>query len=486
MHPANAVRHQKRKCRSLGGSRKPVLHGHHAPGDSIKPFGKQLLWYAARVVTHPVCQNSGILALLAARRYQRDDIDRIENQLQRWGTLTMRPLASGLFPAAATATSVSGYGNVWVRDNIHVAYAHHLQGKSEVAALTVRVIFEFFWKHRQRFDAIIAGEADPNDAMLRPHVRFDGESLTELAHEPWPHAQNDALGYALWLCSLLLTAGTLKLDRPVVEMLRRFPRYFEAIRYWEDEDSGHWEETRKRSASSIGTVVAGLEALVALARDPAGALRTAGFDPSIIELASGLAHQGRVALLGILPRECVQLSLRKNRRYDAALLFLVHPLNVVAAPLADLIIADVDRYLSGPHGIRRYLGDSYWAPDYDQRMPEQELTRDYSNDVAMRDTLLERIGDEAQWCIFDPVLSAYFGRCYRETRGQEYLDRQVHHFERALAQITADWRCPELYYSKQGTYVPNPHTPLLWTQANLLTALSAMKASSVVANPANA
>jgi len=429
---------------------------------------------------HPICQNPGISGLFADRPYEREDVDQIENQLQRQDTLTMHPLASGLFPAAATAQSTSGYGNVWVRDNVHVAYAHHLQGQSHVAGRTVRAIFEFFWKHRQRFDAIITGETDPNDVMQRPHIRFDGQFLTELAHEQWPHAQNDALGYALWLGCQLVRDGALRLDNTVVEMLALFPRYFAAIRYWEDEDSGHWEETRKCSASSIGTVVAGLEALAALALDPSCALLAAGFDPSVIELVSRLVQQGRMALHRILPSECGQLSPQKNRRYDAALLFLIHPLNVVTGPLSDLILADVDRFLSGPKGIRRYLGDSYWAPDYDQRMPEQELTRDYSNDVATRDTLLGRIGDEAQWCIFDPVLSAYYGRRYSETRAQGDLDRQVHHFERSLAQITVDWRCPELYYLKHGEYVPNPQTPLLWTQANLSTALVAMRASAVV------
>ena len=39
------------------------------------------------------------------------------------------------------------------------------------------------------------------------------------------------------------------------------PLYFQAIRYWQDEDSGHWEERRKIEASSIGAVVAGLREL---------------------------------------------------------------------------------------------------------------------------------------------------------------------------------------------------------------------------------
>jgi hypothetical protein len=439
------------------------------------------LWYSAPVVTGIVWQNSEIETLRPKGPYRHEDVVRIEGELEKRGTLAMRPLPSGLFPAAITTASRSGYGNVWVRDNVYVAYAHHLRGMSDVAAHTVRAIFEFFWRHRQRFDAIISGDVDPNDVAKRPHIRFDGTSLTELPQEHWPHAQNDALGYALWLCSKLAAAGAIELDRPVTEMLALFPRYFAAIRYWEDEDSGHWEETRKREASSIGTVVAGLEALIALADGPSDALRATGFDLRLINMASDLVRAGRVALDAILPSECIQISPQQNRRYDAALLFLIYPLEVVAAQRTDQILSDTDRFLIGRNGVRRYLGDSYWAPDYDEHLAEEDRTRDFSNDMASRDELLERIGDEAQWCIFDPIISAHYGRCYLESRSTADLDRQIHHFERTLAQITPAWRCPELYYLKHRVYVPNPHTPLLWTQSNLWMALVALHASMAAA-----
>src|SRR5262249_26983261 len=109
-----------------------------------------------------------------------------------------------------------------------------------------------------RFEAIVSGAVDPDDVMRRPHVRFDGERIAEIAGQKWAHAQNDALGYFLWLCSKLGAAGAMTLDEQGARTLALFPAYFRAIRYWQDEDSGHWEEVRKREASSIGTVVAGL------------------------------------------------------------------------------------------------------------------------------------------------------------------------------------------------------------------------------------
>ena len=411
-------------------------------------------------------------------RLGRGVLENIEQALGQHGTLSMRSLSSGLFPAAAIESlpAASGYRHVWVRDNVYVAYAHLVRGQTEVASRAMRAVFDFFWKSRHRFEAVIEHGVKAENVMARPHIRFDGETGEELP-ERWSHAQNDALGYALWLFARLAASGAIAIDDRWGSLLTFFPRYFGAIRYWQDEDSGHWEEVRRRSASSIGTVVAGLGALLALARGQADALRAAGFGSRFVDLTADLLLRGHAALGEILPGECVQLSPQQNRRYDAALLFLIHPLGVVGSPRAELILSDIQRFLTSDHGIRRYLGDSYWAPDYDAVLSPEEQTSDYSENMAARDVLLDRIGHEAEWCIFDPILSAHYGARYRDTSSAHDLALQEHHLRRSLAQITPSWRCPELYYRKNGKYVANPHTPLLWTQANLVVALSAMRES---------
>jgi phosphorylase kinase alpha/beta subunit len=425
--------------------------------------------------------NSELKALIPKGSYGFKDIGRIEKALKTHRTLSMRPFASGLFPAAALPANrakQTGYGRAWVRDNVFVAYAYELQGKPDVAARTARALFDYFWAHRQRFETIIAGEADPNDVMQRPQIRFDGRTLRELP-EPWPHAQNDALGYALWLFSRLAARGLTTLDAQACQTLGLFPRYFDAIRYWRDEDSGHWEETRKVSASSIGTVVAGREALLSLSEERGPDLRSGGFDLRLLDLTGALIRHGRGALADILPSECVQRSPRQRRCYDAALLFLVYPLEVVSGSDAESILFDINRFLTGEIGVRRYLGDSYWAPDYDEHLRVLEQTRDYSEDVAARDRLLDQVGHEAQWCVFDPILSAAYGRRYRKGGAESDLRSQILHFHRSLAQVTKQWQCPELYYRRRGAYAANPHTPLLWTQANLAVALAELRASAI-------
>ena len=95
------------------------------------------------------------------------------------------------------------------------------------------------------------------DPMKRPHVRFDALKIKEITQK-WPHAQNDAIGYFIWLFSKMGKEGVIEIKETEIQTLVDVVRYLNAIEYWQDQDSGHWEEVRKVSASSIGTVVAGL------------------------------------------------------------------------------------------------------------------------------------------------------------------------------------------------------------------------------------
>ena len=240
---------------------------------------------------------------------------RIAEELGRRGTLTLKALATGLFPAALVdASAAPGYENVWVRDNVFVAYSRLVCGQPHVAVQAARSLMAFFEKSRPRFEAIIAGAVDPDDVMMRPHVRFDGERIEEITSQQWAHAQNDALGYFLWLCSRLGNAGTITLDEQWARTLALFPPYFGAIRYWQDEDSGHWEEGRKRAASSIGTVVAGLQGLLGLVASERRVFRAAGLGARFETAISDLVEEGVRALEGILPGECAQVSPLQNRR----------------------------------------------------------------------------------------------------------------------------------------------------------------------------
>ena len=429
----------------------------------------------------PHFHNSGLEAKVA-KCQTAADFERLREGLKRAGAFDFPCHPTGLYPAVGTGSlreATSGYTNVWVRDNIHVAYALLRDGQTKRARRVACQLARYFRAHSRRFRQGILRPSLFRDPMQRPHIRFDGSTLKELPVE-WSHAQNDAMGYFLWFYCLLIDEGvipTAEVDRGLLSL---FVLFFKSIRYWQDEDSGHWEEIRKVAASSIGTVVAALERLERLMVQETLALRKERGLPRVdIQMVRRLKRQGETALNGILPAECLQSHGQKRRRYDAATLFLIYPLQVVDAKSADAIMDSVRGHLQGAIGIKRYLRDSYWAADFRGRVLECERTVDYSCDLTKRDTLHRHVR-EAQWCIFDPIVSIIYGRRFRQTGRARDRKCQRHYLLRSLAQLTDDrgdylpLRCPELYFLEGGRFVPNDHTPLLWTQAHLLSALHEM------------
>ena len=409
----------------------------------------------------------------------RDPLDaarlgRIRELLDDWNTLEIPRLASGLVSAVhgAGANEVSGYDAVWLRDTVHVAHALWRTGDADGAVAMLDALLRFQHETIARFDAILDGTADPEDPQRRPHVRFDGNALAEI-DMPWAHAQNDALAYVLWLAASMWTAGAWSPDDDAREVLVRVPLYFEAIDFVNDRDSGHWEEERRRTASSIGTVVAGLEALARAleVHDVEWACAHGRVDVPALRSASARGH---AVLDELLPFESPPA-----RRADAATLFLIEPLGVIGGAVAADVIATVERDLLGPYGIRRYEGDSYWCADYRTLLAPETRSTDYSHTTEMRDQLLKP-GTEAQWCIFDPVLATWHVRRYQRTRAAVHREKADWHLRRALGQITGpgEWcgagLTTEAYFlasSDEGVWRPNDQTPLAWTQATLALAL---------------
>lgn len=425
-------------------------------------------------------QNS-ILSALIKPSYTLLDLGPIERFFNQHGTLNFILKQNGLYAALTTdqTESVSGYTYTWIRDAIMITNYQCEIGDFAVACKTVSTLRDYFENHRSRFVEIIEGRADKNDPMQRPHIRFIGDTLEEIDQQ-WAHAENDALGYALWMAFHLANQGLHELTVEDCQVYALFPFYFQAIEYWHDPDSGHWEEARKIESSSIGVVVAALQEMHRFIQNhPSIHFEYDGKVVSANQL-DALISQGKAQLDKFLPYESPP-----ERMADAALLFLIYPLEVVTEAQAEAILELVLHDLQGEYGIKRYLGDSYWCADYKKFLKEEERTVDFSDDMGRRDRLL-RPGSEAQWCIFDPIVSVIYAKKYLRTGDAEALKRQTHFFNRSLAQITAEdfpvgsGKCPESYYiedSNRGAYVPNDIVPLGWTQANLGIAYEYMKRS---------
>jgi Glycosyl hydrolases family 15 len=398
----------------------------------------------------------------------KDQLPALREKLESSGTLAVRPNRHGIYPASASQGqgAPSGYQNAWLRDNAMVAFAKWECGDPESAWKTARGLGAFLATQVPRMERIIEKPKRKEDPGARPHVRFDGAALKEI-DEPWAHAQNDALGYAAWLRFRLANLAGFALEDSEREMYGLLPAYFRAIQYWKDPDSGAWEESLKVNSSSIGAVMAALTEMSKYRRagNPLPGLKE--------ERLSELIFRGRRTLDEQLPFEAPP-----ERKTDAALLFLIYPTGMVTDEAAKrLIVSLVRARLAGPFGVRRYIGDSYFCQDFERWFPPGVRSAALGSRPEVRDEFLAP-GCEAQWCLFDPLLSVIYGADYRERGREEWLALQLEHANRAISQLDERARCPELYFLKQGRYVPNEHTPLTWTQANLATALAYLERSA--------
>mmetsp|Transcript_92424 Transcript_92424/g.266854 ORF Transcript_92424/g.266854 Transcript_92424/m.266854 type:complete len:640 (+) Transcript_92424:92-2011(+) len=380
--------------------------------------------------------------------------------------------------------ALANLGNVSVRDCMFLAFSLHEDGGdghgSAQAAAIVNTVAKFFLKTAARFDDVIGGGADPRDPMSRPHMRFNGQRLEELG-EYCNHKQNDALGYFIWLRCKLCVEDQMPMTGDHLRLLGLMLEYLLKIEYWRDEDAGHWEEGASVSSSSIGPVVAGVQQLQKLLKKYPGMMvpcRDGTLD--VIE------QKGKEALDATLPVECAQAG--KERGVDAALLFLVYPLRVVSSDMAATIVNKVQEELLGHIGVRRFNGDSKWCKNFTALYGPEAGTRAWTDeDIAERDKQVVP-GEEAQWCIFDPILSAIYGERYVESRDFEDLQRQQLHFFRSLAHVTGpnsssgQWQCPECYSLRDGQWIPSNTGTSMWTQANLHLALHHMDCSLLISH----
>jgi len=428
-----------------------------------------------------IIQNE-IIRKFVKEEYTLQDIYNLKRLLITENTFVFPRLPNFLFPAAIIdkSTKYTGYQHVWVRDNIFIALSHYINGDKNTAINNVVSIMRYFSKYKYRFEDIINRKINKTKINKRPNIRFNGVKLSEIKKKKWSQAQNDALGYFLWFYCKLVNEGSIIPTLDDIEMLFLFPSYFKTIEFWKDEDNGHWEEEPKIESSSIGTVVAGLRLLLFLIQNVNNGQKY--FDGDINEkegLIVELIEKGLTALNQILPFECITVENNKRRDYDSALLFLIYPLNVITEKNSDLIIENIENHLKGKYGIKRFLGDTFWPPDSKKNVDFKLRTSDYSQNKDIRDKFFQK-DKEAQWCLFDPIMSIIFGNKFLINKQINDLNKQIHYFNRSLGQITGNdfrvsFKCPELYYLEDGKYVPNDATPLLWTQANLLIAFKKME-----------
>ncbi len=381
------------------------------------------------------------------------------------------------------------YDAVWVRDSMWAYLALRLHEKNEAKRVLDGMMRYFASRAQlQRLHAVIGNPSLAKDAMKVLHIRFDSRSETmddvRVNGEPqrWNHKQNDAVGF-FYACAVeALDAGELHPDANEWEVLTRLPEYFEAIRFWEMEDAGAWEEIERVNTSSIALVTWSLETA---AKSPA--LR-AKLDGARLKRLVDLGYE---RIFRQLPFESPlhPKTGAKYREADAALLNVIYParLSRITREHGAAILRTIQP-LIGEKGIARYLGDSYQSGNYWLAPPaagvEDERTADFSAEEDFQRRTDRMIpGTEAQW-FFDSWVSKVCGMLGMR-------DEQEKFFNRAVGQLTSGetgadgkpvpaFALPESWNTivedGKKRFAPSPITPLNWAKCSLLLALDELRA----------
>lgn len=426
--------------------------------------------------------------------------EEVREFLEEYHALDFRQYATGLFPACELSPEVAmatGMDKAWLRDNAHIAHAHLEAGDLETAGRVGLSMLQILKNNSDRISGINDGSIDTLDRTQRITVRVVGDSLE---NDTEPRVQNDSVGYALWFIGRCVEEGALSdPTQEDLEILASTVQYLQTVEYWQDPEEGHWEEDMRIQASSIGVAVAGIQATKQV-------FDSAGYDHGLdIET---LMQKGRDVIDDFIRRGIASISPNLKepiklaeyefddsvRQVDASMLFLVEPLNILTDEQKEIIVSAIETTLKGDIGFNRYEGDTYYGLGQSDTLSPDEITRNGGDELINRrneNALWNAYtGKEAQWTLFDSVLSTYYGKKYLAHHNPKDREQQLHYLNRTMAQFVQepDGRLilPELFYmhnrevDNEGRvreiWTPNEHRPLLWSQANLMQALHVFEA----------
>lgn len=320
---------------------------------------------------------------------------------------------TGLFTASSTSVK-TGYNKAWLRDVFFMTLAFQETGDFLVVQKAAKALLEILCKHRAKIDWAIRNK--PLESWQYIHARYNPETFDEYWEE-WGNKQNDAVGEVLFLLSACEACGHSAVEtdeeRRMVQML---VDYLNNVEYWQDADSGIWEEAQELHASSIGACVAGL--------------RQAKLLPYVI-VPEGAVEKGEAALRKLLPKESA------TKFSDLALLSLIYPFAVTTDAERDLILERIETTNLRKRGVIRYPGDAYYAHE------------------TVAGTA------EAEWCFGLSWLSIIYAELGNIEKATKFL-------EQAKKTVTPAGLIPELYYG--GTDKPNENTPLGWAESMYIVA----------------
>lgn len=321
---------------------------------------------------------------------------------------------TGLF-AASSKSVATGYDKSWLRDNFYECLAFEVAGQWDVVEKTYEALLQVFITHEAKIDAAIVRKPEHKHEYI--HARFHPQTFDEF-WEDWGNKQNDAIGAILYRIGELEHhhKRSILRDESHVRIVNKLVQYLKSVRYFEDADSGMWEEDEEVHASSVGACVAGLQSVARLAH---------------VHVPKSLVQKGKKTLKGLLPRESAK------KFVDLALLSLIWPYNVVSKPQREEILTNVEYHLLKRRGVIRYKNDYYYNKNKDG----------YS--------------EEAEWTFGLSWLSIIYSKLGQKRKARYFLDEAI--------KTQTPKGIPELYFS--NTDRPNENNPLGWSESLFIVAL---------------
>jgi len=321
---------------------------------------------------------------------------------------------SGLF-AASRKNAPTGYDKSWLRDNFYECLAFEVIGDWDTVEKTYTALLKIFLKHEEKIDSVIASKPENKQEYI--HARFHPETFDEF-WEDWGNKQNDSIGAILFRIGELEhhhKRSILKTEEQV-RIVNKLVKYLGSIEYWQDEDSGMWEENEEVHASSVGACVAGLKSVSKLKK---------------VHVPKHLIKEGEKTLKHLLPRES------KTKFVDLALLSLIYPYNILTPKQRDEILKNVEYLLLKKRGVIRYKSDHYYNKNPDG----------YS--------------EEAEWCFGLSWLAIIYEKIGEKKKAKRYINMML--------EVATEKGVPELYFSNSPQH--NENNPLGWSESLFIVAL---------------
>ena len=321
---------------------------------------------------------------------------------------------SGLFAASKKGIG-TGYDKAWLRDNFYECLAFEVLGDFDTVRHMYRAILDIMKKHEFKIDHAISAKPEYTHQYIHP--RYNPQTIEEYWEE-WGNKQNDSIGCILFKVGELekREPGLLQLDEDDRRVLQKLVWYLSTLHYWNDPDSGMWEENQEVHSSSVGACLAGLKMI----KNVEG-----------IEVPEELIQKGEETLRRILPRES------ESKIVDLALLSLIWPYGVVNDTETVKILENVEYHLLRERGVIRYKGDKYYNKNTDGW------------------------SEEAEWTFGLSWLTIIYERLGNQEKAQFYLEK--------AKEAVSKRGVPELYYSNSTKY--NDNTPLGWSESLFIVAL---------------